>query len=465
VTLAAESTDAPRSPHGEPQRSQRISILEGSFAQVHIAITGGSLVTAYALMLGADDFHLGLLTGLTALSTIGSLLGARWVGILGRRKALAIASSVTGRLLWGLLCALPFLGLSLPTQLALFFATVAVANTLVNLSGTAWLSWMTDLVGIERRGRYFGIRNTILGAVGMAVTYGAGWAFDRFVARGARAGGLAAIFGVAVFFAALAGFVLGRQWEPQLRGERPIPLHETMRRPFGDRRFRRLLLFLTLWSAATGIAGPFFAPHMIKNLGMSFSAIAFYSIVAGILNLGTLPIWGKVIDRIGNRPVLVVNLLGVSYLPLLWLFAGPGRLFPIWIDAALTGLCWPGFTLALFNLVLATAPEENRTAYLGMHSMVVGVSTFVASLVGGLIASRLGEMRLVVLGLAVLNFHVLFAVSAAARLALLPLALGLREERARPFGVLLGLAGDQVSLRFSQGWQLGIAIIRKIGRP
>ena len=28
------------------------------------------LVTAYALMLGADDFHLGLLTGLTALSTL-----------------------------------------------------------------------------------------------------------------------------------------------------------------------------------------------------------------------------------------------------------------------------------------------------------------------------------------------------------------------------------------------------------
>lgn len=452
-------------PPGEPERSQRISILEGSFAQVHIAITGGSLVTAYALMLGADDFQLGLLTGLTALSTAGSLLGARWVGTLGHRKPLAIAASVTGRLMWGMLCILPFLGLKTAAQLGIFFATVSLANTLINLSGTPWLSWMTDLVGIERRGRYFGVRNAVLGTVGMAATYGAGWAFDRFVAQGSRAGGLAVIFGAAVFFAALAGLVLGRQWEPPLRGERPIPLAETMGRPFGDRRFRRLLLFLTLWSAATGIAGPFFAPHMIKNLGMSFSAIAFYSIVAGVLNLATLPLWGKVIDRVGNRPVLVVNLLGVSYLPLLWLLAAPGRLAPIWIDAALTGLCWPGFTLALFNLVLATAPEKNRTAYLGMHSMVVGVSAFLASLVGGLIASRLGEMRLVVLGLTLLNFHILFALSAVARLALLPLALRLREERARPFGVLLGFAGDQLSQRFSQGWQLGMAMIRRIGRP
>ncbi len=454
-----------QTPPGEPGRSQRVSILEGSFAQVHIAITGGSLVTAYALMLGAGDFDLGLLAGLTALSTAGSVLGARWVGILGRRKPLSIATSVAGRVVWGMLCALPFLGLPLPVELGLFLAAVFVGNTLVNISGTAWLSWMTDLVAIERRGHYFGVRNTILGGVGMAVTYGAGLAFDHFVARGERAGGLALIFGAAVFFAAAAGAVLSRQWEPPLRGELPIPLLETMRRPFGDRRFRRLLLFVMLWSAATGIAGPFFAAHMIKNLGMSFSAIAFYSIVAGVLNLATLPLWGRVIDRVGNRPVLVVNLLGVSYLPLLWLFAGPGRLFPIWLDAGLTGLCWPGFTLALFNLVLATAPEENRTAYLGMQSLAVGISTFAASILGGLAATLLGNFHLDILGLGIVNFHVLFVLSAAARIALVPIALGLREERARPFGVLLGLAGDQVSQRFSQGWQIGVAIMRRIGRP
>jgi MFS family permease len=452
-------------PIGEPERSQRVSILEGSFAQVHIAITGGSLVTAYALMLGANDFILGVLAGLTALSTVGSVLGAHWVGILGRRKPLSVASSVAGRVLWCVLCVLPFMGLSHRLQLLVFLAIVLAGNTLVNLSGTAWLSWMTDLVGIERRGHYFGLRNTILGAVGMAATYGGGRAFDHFVAKGEQAGGLATILGAAVICAALAGLVLTRQWEPPLRGERARPVAETMRRPFTNRRFRKLLLFMVLWSIATGIAGPFFAAHMIKNLKMSFSAIAFYSIVAGMLNLITLPLWGKVIDRVGNRPVLVMNLIGVFYLPLLWLLAGPDRLFPIWLDAGLTGLFWPGFTLALFNLILATAPDENRTAYLGMQSMAVGLSTFAASILGGLVASRLGGLRFQLLGLTIVNFHVLFVLSAFARLALVPLALGLREERARPFGVLLGLVGDQVSQRFSQGWQIGVAIIQRIGRP
>jgi MFS family permease len=450
-------------PNGEPERSQGISILEGSLAQVHITITGGSLVTAYALMLGADDFHLGLISALTALSTIGAILGAQWVGLLGRRKPLSVLCSAGGRSFWAILCLLPFLPLTPAVRLSLMLATLFIGNWFVNLSGTGWLSWMTDLVPLERRGRYFGLRNTVLGGVAMVTSFGAGWILDGFVARNLRAQGLAAIFGFAAATALAAGFVLSRQWEPPLRGEHPLPLVETLRRPFANRRFRRLLTFAILWAVATGISSPFFGAHMIKNLRMSFSWIAVYSIVAGILNLLSLRVWGKVIDRLGNRPVLAFCVLGVFFLPLLWLFATPANLLPIWLDAALTGLFWPGFTLASFNLVLATAPEENRTAYLGVQTMLIGVATFAASLLGGIVARALGDVHIRVLGLSLINFHLIFIASAVLRIALLPLALRLREQRAQTVGALLGLVGDQVSQRFMQGWQLGISVVRRFG--
>jgi MFS family permease len=450
-------------PMGEPGRSQRISILEGSLAQVHITITGGSLVTAYALMLGANDFHLGLVSAFTALSTIAAILGAQWVGLLGRRKPLSVVCSAGGRALWTILCLLPFVPFSHGTRLALMLTTIFIGNSLVNLSGTGWLSWMTDLVPLERRGRYFGLRNTVLGAVAMVTSFGAGWILDRYIAAGLRPQGLATIFGFAAAAALVAGVVLTRQWEPPLRGEVPLPMIETIRRPFANRRFRRLLIFAILWATATGVSSPFFGAHMIKNLHMSFSMIAVYSILAGVLNLLSLPIWGKVIDRVGNRPVLVCCLLGVFFLPLLWLFATPTNLLPIWLDAALTGVFWPGFTLASFNLVLATAPEENRTAYLAVQTMVVGIATFLASLFGGLAARALGDIRLQVLGLSLINFHLIYVVSAVLRISLLPLALQLREQRAQTVRVLLGLVGDQVSQRFTQGWQMGISVVRRFG--
>lgn len=448
-------------PGGEPERSQRISILEGSLAQVHITITGGSLVTAYALMLGANDFHLGLVSALTALSTLGAILGAQWVGILGRRKPLSVVASAGGRGLWALFCVIPFVPMPAAGRLALMLAILFIGNSLVNLSGTGWLSWMTDLVPLERRGRYFSLRNMVLGAVAMLASFGAGHVLDGFIARGLRPQGLAVIFGFAAATALAAGFVLTRQWEPPLRGERPLPLADTLRRPFTNRRFRRLLNFVILWAMATGVSSPFFGAHMIKNLHMSFSRIAVYSILAGILNLVSLPVWGKIVDRVGNRPVLAICLLGVFFLPLLWLFATPNSLWPIWMDAILTGIFWPGFTLASFNLVLATAPDENRTAYLGVQTMVVGVATFIASLLGGVAARALGDIRVHVLGLTLINFHLIYIASSVFRIALLPLALRLREARAQTVSALLGLVGDQASQRLAQGWQMGISVVRR----
>ncbi|MBM3287565.1 MAG: MFS transporter [Candidatus Eisenbacteria bacterium] len=460
---AISSSSAP--PRGEPVLSQRISILEGSLAGIHTTITSGTLLTAYALMLGSNDFQLGLLSALAAVATVGSVVGAQVVGRLGRRKPLSVVCSGGGRALWCLLCLLPFLPIHPSMRLGLFLAVVFVGNSLVNLSATGWLSWMSDLVPIEQRGRYFGLRNTIIGTVVMLATFATGRIYDRFVARGEDASGLAWLFAAAAFVAALAALTLTRQWEPPLRGERPIPLLATLRKPFENRIYRRLLAFTILWSSATGMASPFFAAQMIKNLKMSFSSMAAYSILAGILNLVSLPLWGRIIDRVGNRPVLVFNIAGVSFLPLLWLFAAPGHLAPIWIDACLTGLFWPGFALASFNLVLATAPEENRTAYLGVQGMAVGLSTFLASLLGGAVAQGIRSFSFEGHGLSLANFHLLFILSALLRISLLPVALTLREERAGTVRALLGLVGDEISQRLPRSWQTWGAVLRRNDKP
>lgn len=65
-------------------------------------------------------------------------------------------------------------GLFLPAILAPFLPEATVPGLLVfaGLSqllaapvGVLWLSWMADLVQEEKRGRYFGLRNALLGLV------------------------------------------------------------------------------------------------------------------------------------------------------------------------------------------------------------------------------------------------------------------------------------------------------------
>ncbi|MDO9390151.1 MAG: MFS transporter, partial [bacterium] len=307
--MAKNSIHTPSAGSIEPDRSLKISIIEGSFATVHITVSLGALVTGYALMLGANDFHLGLLAALNALSTVGSVISAQILGRLGSRKKLTVWGATVGRALWALLCVLPFIKIMPGFKLALFFAVMFLGNTILSAANTAWLSWMTDLVPPEKRGVYFGKRSAILGAVTMLTNYGAGWGFDRMKAAGLQDQGFALIFGLAALFAVIAGLILNRQWEPPMKGEKSLSIYEIVKLPFADPDFKKLLTFFIFWSLSTAVAGPFFGAHMIKNLKMPYSVIALYSIVAGILNLSTQPLWGKIIDKLGNRPVLIFNLV------------------------------------------------------------------------------------------------------------------------------------------------------------
>lgn len=451
-------------PSGEPARSQRISIVEGSFASVHIAVSLSSLVTAYALMLGANDFHLGLLSAVGAAGSLGALAGAWGAGLAGSRRRMVVFAAVAGRALWTALCVLPFIPLLPGWRLPAFFSVILLSNLLVNAANNGWLSWMTDLVPLEQRGRYFGRRNTVLGAASMAVIFASGKAFDWFKAAGRPEHGFALIFGLAVACALVSGLILARQWEPAAALERPTPVHRMFGSAFRDRGFRPLLWFFILWSLATSVAGPFFGAHMIKNLGMPLGVIAFYSIIAGTVNLLVQPLWGRVIDRLGNKPVLVFNMLGIFFLPLFWLFAGPGFYLPIWIDAFLTGIFWPGFGLATFNLLLISAPEGDRQPYLAVQNVATGLSVFLASLAGGALAKWMGGVHVRFLGLDLVNFHLLFALSSLLRLAILPLALRLPEERAGSVGALLDLMGNKASQAFSESLRSGVMVVRRLRR-
>jgi len=409
----------PAAPVNEPGRSLRLSVIEGAFYSVYSAIVSGALLTGYALLLGANDFHLGLLTGLGALATLGSIAGARQLARRGTRKPMILEALTLSRSIWLVLCLLPFL--PAPWRLPLLLGVVLLSALAGNCADTGWMSWMTDLVPAALRGRFFSWRNSILGAIGMLSAWGAGWVFDRLKPLMGAPYAFFPFFIFAVVCATLSTVLLARVWEPPMHGERPLPFWQALRLPLHHGPFRRLLLVCGLWALATGVAAPFFQPQMIKNLHMSFAAIGAYAAVAGLVNLAALPLWGGLIDRVGNRPVLLLNIVGATGLPLLWLLARPDFLLPIWVEAVLNGIFWPGITLTTFNLVMLTAPRENRSAYLSSYRIVTGLVACAGALLGGWLAQLLCTFSCQVAGQNLVNFHVLFLLSCLGRLTLWPL--------------------------------------------
>ena len=434
----------------QTEKGLRVSIYEGSFAAIFIALTTGPFLAGYALFLGANDFQLGLVAAFPFLAQAFQLPGALWVEKFQRRKKFNLWGSLLFRSIFLVFVFLPFFPQSHQTKIGIFLLFLSLSSAIANLVAVAWLSWMSDLVPEERRGRYFGFRNTILGFITLGANFAGAKLIDYFKADSSGIGfylpdfiykylkenttgfGFAFIFLLAVFSAGVAAFFLTRQPEPKMVSFKEASLTSTLKIPLSDKNFRSLIYFFIYWSFVTGISAPFWTPHMLRNLHLDFYLISLFSIVAGVISLFMQPLWGKAIDKYGNKPVMIFNLFFIFFIPFLWLFVTPENIFPLWIDAVMGGIFWSGFTLASFNVVLALSPQKGRVYYLAAIAATNGLVLFLASALGGVIAQYLSEFRFFFKGQNFVNFHILFVISGIGRIFGLLFLRKIFEPKSRP---------------------------------
>jgi MFS family permease len=432
----------------------RVSVIEGLFAQFHITLTGGMFLTAFALYLGVNSFQMGLLVAIPSLLAGAGFFSAYLANVIGKRKILCVLNSAVGR---GLFIAFIVpLVFNFRISLPLFFAVIFIFNLLLNFAGNLWMSWMSDLVPRETRGRFFGLRNTVLSALGMIVNYIGGILLDRLQQPTAYI----IIFSVSVFFSTLAGLTLARQPEPGFEKQN-IPLKEIFLKPVRDPDFRKFIRFVSFWYLFAGMSAPFWVVHMIRNIKMSFSTIAIFSIISGIVSLIFQLFWGRMIDRTKSKPILTINFLGIMVVPLFWLFAREGFSLPIWGDAFFSGIFWSGVNLSLFSILLSlTEDKESKESYFAVFSTITGLCGFLSSLMGGWLAQVLSNLQFHVLGYKFINFHILFFSTFFFRLLSLPLLAKVTEKEATPTRYALQLIGDYTVRRLNESKDLVLNAIR-----
>lgn len=341
-----------------------------------------------------------------------------------------------------------------PLTMPFLLVIVATFNALVAILGNVWTSWMAELVPQDRWGRYFGLRNTILGVVGMTVAYLGARSLDGFKSAGQPSLGFGWLLVAASCAAMVAAALLALQPEaPIVR--RPTTLFKTVTEPLASKRYRKLLAFIAFWYITSGVASPFYGVHMLDRLHMPYSGAATYGIVAGTTALVFQLLWGRAIDRFRAKPVLQLSFVGVAALPLFWLFATPSFLAPIWIDSLLTGIFWTGVNAALFALVLGSVSEtQAKESTIALFTTVTGLSGFVSATAGGVIAETLSSWQIELVGQSFTNYHVLFAITSLARFLSLFLLARVEDPGAATARVTLAAMGDYGLRRLSMAKEL-----------
>ncbi len=426
------------------RNSLQASTLDGVFATFFSCATGGVLLSNFLLDLGASNFEIGLLASIPMLvnflQPIGAYLGDRTTS----RHWYTLSIFSISRLLWLFL----FLGIGWflldPRQAHhLILGTlviVALTHFLGALGSPSWVSWMAALVPHRLRGRYFGFRNSAANLTNLLAMPVLGVMVSQW--DGGTIEGYGIILGVAIAagvislcFQFLMADVNPQSWGsdcPTLKKTEANPEPSPVALPsfLKDKNFRMFLLYFGFWMFAVNLSAPFFNLYLLKDLELDVSWVTLYSSLSAGANLLMLPLWGKLADRLGNRPLLLLVGILVAVTPLLWLVTGTHGVL-LWVGLPVLhligGATWAAIDLCGSNIQMEIAPAKQPSSYFAIAAAVSGLAGAVGTTLGGVIATQS----------AFGGFAGLFALSAVLRLlALFPLFF-LQEPRSQSLRQIL----------------------------
>jgi MFS transporter, DHA1 family, tetracycline resistance protein len=185
-------------------------------------------------------------------------------------------------------------------------------------------------------------------------------------------------------------------------------------------RIRLAILFLTVFVdlVGFGIVLPLL-PFYADRFGASGTQIAVLVFSYSAAQLLLAPIWGRLSDRYGRRPILIIGLLGsaVSYV----VFAFAGSILALLLSRIMAGVGGANIPVAQAYIADITPPEK-RAGGMGLIGAAFGLGFIFGPAIGGLLAPIAPEAP----GLAAAG---LCSVNAVLALFFLPESLS-REERA-----------------------------------
>lgn len=360
--------------------NQRLLIQQGILWSLYYGLTSAFLI-AFALALGASNTVIGIAGALPYLAAIlAQVPGAKLVEIYSRLH-INIILTFTSRLLWIPIILIPFFFKTHPLiTLLVYFFLVQFTEWITN---PAWVSLAGEFVPIKHRGKYFAKRNMFMGIFGMTASVIGAAYLDLFPKTSYT--GFSTMFLIGMLFGLWSSYLYVRMKEKPYKDEK----HHRIAEFFEIKgEFKKLVGIIMFFNFAFMISSPFFIVYMLKNIEMSYTLVMVSFAIGGLAKILSHPHWGRVSDKIGDKPVAIFSIFGTALVPFLYLFATKDTLWMVFVAQIVSGIVWAGVDLSVFNLVLDFS-HQHRTIKVAKYVMLTSIPLILAPIVGGLIADKL----------------------------------------------------------------------------
>jgi MFS family permease len=326
-----------------------------------------------AVAVGSNVAESGLINGGRQLAlTLPHVIFGGFADRFGKRKII-----ITGRVL----CGFSFVFLALVDSPLWLLTMIVAVSFSIAIAQPAWGSLVGDYAGEMRRGTIIGRINSVAQIGGLAAMFTA-----LLITLGQIGPMSLASFTPLMLLAAASSFAsaflisLTQENPPSSDSRRGFYFSSLL----GDRDLRRFLLASFAFGFGAATASPFFSFMTVGKLGMSVWQIATTAVANLACNVVGQRVFGRIIDRVGRRPVIIFSRVGMAASTVVYAIA-TSWLHIVAVEA-LVGVFLAAWTCGQSTYIIDIAPPRLRATYLAASTTSVGISNFLGSYIMGTIS-------------------------------------------------------------------------------
>ena len=407
-------------------------------------LISGTYFTGLLLAMDADDIYIGYITMIMTMCTFFQMFAPLYLEKMKRRKTLLLViHSIYHFLNIVVVGVIPLMPWPKETILNVFMITVFLLSVTNALGAPGFSDWHMQSLPYERRISYWTVQNLTSQILGVCIAYIAGLFLDFFVDNRIAFGGISPTLTALLLLRILAVILAACEiyfytWIKEYPYEKNI-------REKNDHGMRLLLLPLknkayimtvsiqVLWTFIGGVIGPYFSVYLLDEVKMSYSFLALGGFISTPIILIMTPIWGKMLQRKRWINLLAMVMAGYSLVYLLnpLITSSTQFLYPVVI--LVSNFFSPCISVALGHLSYMKMPEQNRTAYLSLFSVLVQGASLLGTFVGTQFIAHTEDKVLNLFGFTMVNKQYLNLIQFALALCLVfyvrKIAKTIQEEK------------------------------------
>ncbi|MDD3214531.1 MAG: MFS transporter, partial [Eubacteriales bacterium] len=143
--------------------------------------------------------------------------------------------------------------------------------------------------------------------------------------------------------------------------------------------------------------------------------------ISNVTTVFVISRWGRLIDRYGNKPMLQMAAIFITFSPLPWFFATPATAILILVSNVISGASWPVSDLCQQNLYLSHSPQVHRSMYIAVFLACINLfGVALGNAVGGWLMQNpfaaLAAQNYVFLGQPMNSYRYMFLATIVLRL-------------------------------------------------